>query len=194
MKPKTSVILSELKEHIPFTLTATLIAVILIIFLRKTDMESLFHILHPLHLFVSAIVSSAIYYKYKKGFISALLIGVISSIVIGSLSDILLPYLGGQIFQLKTSFHLPLIEEPLIILSAAFVGSVLGIATKLTKLPHFIHVFLSIFASLFYLLAFSSSISLLYFIAVFLIVFIAVLIPCCISDIIFPLLFVRRRH
>jgi len=196
MKLNIKTIFSELKKHIPFTFIATLIAVILVVIIYQKDIlipEPFFYVIHPLHLFVSAIVSAAIFYKYKNNFIYALLIGITGSIIIGSLSDIIFPYLGGAIFQLKTSFHLSLIEKPLIILSVVIIGSVIGITTKLTKIPHFLHVFLSVFASLLYLLAFSISLNLIHFTAAFLIVFIAVLIPCCISDIIFPLLFINKK-
>lgn len=197
MKNKIELTLSELKNHIPFTAGATLIAIILTALVYSKEpvvsyIFSLFYIMHPAHIIVSAIASSAIFYKYKNNFFTAVLIGVSGSVIIGSLSDIILPYLGGALFQLKTHFHLSLIEKPVLILSAAIVGSIIGITTKFTKIPHLIHVFLSVFASLFYLLAFSIQVNFLYFIAVSFIVFVAVLIPCCISDIIFPLLFVKE--
>lgn len=190
-------ILHELKHHYPFTFAATTIAIIIIIFIKfslnKEIPESFFHILHPAHLFVSAIVTSALYYKYKKRIFPALLIGLTGSIIIGSLSDIILPWLGGKSLGFNISFHLALIEEPFLILSTAILGSLFGILTKLTKIPHFIHVFLSVFASLFYLTSFTIGINLLQFILSLIIVFIAVLIPCCISDIIFPMLFVKKQ-
>lgn len=197
MKLNTKTILSELKNHIPFTFLATLIAVILIGIIYKKSVlvsNSFFYIIHPLHLFVSAIVSAAIFYKYKNNLAQALLIGITGAIIIGSLSDIIFPYLGGILFQLKTSFHLSLIEKPILIFSTVIIGSIVGIITKFTKTPHFFHVFLSVFASLLYLLAFSTSLNLIHLIAMFFIVFMAVLVPCCISDIIFPLLFVRRKN
>ena len=197
MKLNTKTILSELKNHIPFTFLATLIAVILVGIIYKESVlisESFFYIIHPLHLFVSAIVSAAIFYKYKNNLAQALLIGIAGAIIIGSLSDIILPYLGGTLFQLKTSFHLFLIEKPILTLLVVATGGIIGIITKFTKFPHFFHVFLSVFASLFYLLAFSTSLNFIYFMAIFPIVFIAVLIPCCVSDIVFPLLFIKKNE
>lgn len=194
---KIKIIFLELKHHIPFTFIATLIAALSIGIIYQKGIlisEPFFYVIHPLHLFISAIVSAAIFYKYKNNFIQALLIGITGAIIIGSLSDIILPYLGGILFQLKISFHFSLLEKPLIILSAVIIGSIIGITTKITKIPHFLHVFLSVFASLFYLLAFSTSLNLIHLIVTFFIVFIAVLIPCCISDIIFPLLFVKKNE
>jgi hypothetical protein len=191
-------ILKELKEHAPFTFFATLIAVFLIVIIKfyflKDIPESWFHIMHPGHVFVSALVSAAIFYKYKKNIFYSLIIGISISVIIGSTSDILIPWLGGIIFNLETSFHLPLIEETFLIISTALLGSILGIITKISKEPHFLHVFISVFASLFYLTSFSHNLSYIEFILMILIVFVAVLIPCCMSDIVFPVLLSKTKH
>ena len=187
-------IIHELKHHIPFTLLATLIAVVASLFLFQINIsKTIFEILHPLHIVASAIVTSALFYSYKKNFVYAVFVGVLGAIVVGSLSDVIFPYLGGLIFQFNPIFHFPLIEMPLIILGTAILGGLIGVATGLTKFPHFVHVFLSVFASLFYILAFSSSIGWFYFILAFIVVFISVIIPCCLSDIIFPFLFLGEK-
>jgi len=197
MRFKLKDLTHELKHHAPFTAFATIFAigVVLLIqyYFNKSISENLFDIFHPLHIIASAMVTAGIFYKYKPKIIPALLIGISGAIILGSLSDIILPWIGGNILTLKTTFHLPLIEEPLIILGSALIGSSIGIISKTTKIPHFTHVFLSVFASLFYLLAFSSGITLFYFIATFIIVLIAVIIPCCVSDIIFPFLFLKEK-
>jgi hypothetical protein len=190
-------IIHELKHHLPFTAFATIIAIIMVILfqylLQKQISENLFEIFHPLHIIASSIVTAGIFYKYKSKIIPALLIGITGSIIIGSLSDIILPWLGGNILSLGTSFHLLLIEKPALILAVAIIGSSLGISTKITEMPHFVHVFLSVFASLFYLLAFSSDFNLVYFIGAFLIVLVSVILPCCISDILFPFFFLGKK-
>ncbi len=194
MRPR---IIHELKKHIPFTAIATLIAILITLFIlfgiKKEISQESFHILHPLHVLASALVTAGIFYKYKKNFIQALFIGVLGSVIIGSISDVIFPYLGGLLFNLNIEFHLPLIEMTTLILSTAIIGSILGISLKITRFPHFIHVFLSVFASLFYLLAFSQAFEIIYFIGAFFVVFISVIIPCCISDIIFPFLFLRKK-
>ena len=194
MKPR---IIHELKKHIPFTALATLIAILITLFIifgiKKEISENFFHVLHPLHILASALVTAGIFYKYKKSFIQAVLIGVLGSVITGSISDIIFPYFGGLLFNLNMEFHLPLIEKTILIISTAILGSILGISLKITRFPHFIHVFLSVFASLFYLLAFSQVFKIIYFIGAFFIVFISVIIPCCISDIIFPFLFLRKK-
>lgn len=194
---RTKEILHEVKHHLPFTAFATIIAIILVVLLQylfqKQISENLFEIFHPLHIVASSIVTAGIFYKYKQKLISALLVGMAGSIIIGSLSDIILPWLGGSLLGLGTSFHLLLIEKPALILLSALIGSSIGISTKITKMPHFIHVFLSVFASLFYLLAFSQIFNTFYFIGAFLIVLIAVIIPCCMSDMLFPFFFLGEK-
>lgn len=186
----------EFIEHIPFTAIATLIAVILVVLSLEFTInisENLFEIFHPLHIIFSAFVTSAIYYKYKKNIFQSLIIGLTGSILIGSLSDVILPYLEANLLNLETSFHLPIVESPLIIILASLLGGILGVFLIKTKMPHFLHVFLSVFASLFYITAYSQNLSTIYLIASFFIVFIAVIIPCCLSDIIYPLLFIKDK-
>lgn len=191
---KTKEILIELKEHIPFTLLATILAVIISLTFYKTKLpETLFELVHPLHIGVSAIVTAGIFYKYKQNIFPAILTAITGSIIIGSLSDVIFPYLGGIIFNLNTSFHLPIIENPLLILSVSLLGGLIGLKTKITELPHFIHVFLSVFGSLFYILAFSTF-NLISIFIILGIVFLAVLVPCCISDIVYPLLFIKKKE
>ncbi len=189
-------IIKEIKNHIPFTALAVLISIFAVLFieyfLKKEIDKEVFHIFHFLHLIVSAMVTGALFYKYKPKIAQAFLIGVLGAIIIGSLSDIIFPYLGGVVLGVDLHFHLPLVEETSQTLFFAFLGSLLGIATKKTKIPHFIHVFLSVFASLFYVIVFSVTFEIFYFIGAFFVVLLAVVIPCCLSDIIFPLIFVKN--
>jgi hypothetical protein len=198
MKTKFKQIITELKHHAPFTATATLVAVLMVvIFLYLFNIsipERIFHAFHYSHLVVSAVVTAGIFYKYRPKFILALLIGVTGAVLIGSLSDVLFPFLISSLLGLEVHFHLPLLEETFVVLFFAFAGSLFGALTKVTKTPHFLHVFLSVFASLFYLLVYSSSFLGFYFIFAFFIVFIAVIIPCCLSDIVYPLLFVSSKQ
>ncbi|MBW6442244.1 hypothetical protein K0A97_00475 [Patescibacteria group bacterium] len=189
--------LIELKEHIPFTILATLTGIIITIFClywsKKEISGGLFESIHFLHVIMSAIVTSGIYYKYKKNPLTSILIGTFGAIFMGSLSDILLPWVGGNMIGLQINFHLPLLEMPFIILGISLLGGFIGMKTRITKIPHFIHVFLSVFASLFYILAFSNSFNIAYFIGGFFIVFLSVIIPCCISDILLPFVFIKEK-
>ncbi|MDO8622765.1 MAG: hypothetical protein Q7R52_00810 [archaeon] len=196
MKMKSE-ILHELKEHVPFTAAATLIAVLIMSFLLVKEnlilySLSLFHVFHPAHIFFSSIVSAAIFYHYRKNIFLALVSSISIAIAIGSLSDIIFPYLGSLLFNIPISFHLPAIESPFLIFSVAILGSITGIIWKKTKFPHFIHVLISVFASLLYIFAYSANFSLLTIILIFIITTISVVIPCCLSDIVFPILFQNK--
>jgi hypothetical protein len=194
MNKKIKEIIHELEHHAPFTFFATAIAILFGLTLYKTSLpEIFFEISHQIHVIASSIVTAGIFYKYKKNFCYAIFVGVFGAILIGSLSDIIFPYLGAFFFQLEPHFHLPILEEPTIILGAAIIGSILGILTGYTKFPHFLHVGISVFASLFYLLAFSNNPNPLFLVLSFIIIFISVIIPCCLSDIIFPFLFLGTK-
>lgn len=184
-------IIKELKEHVPFTAGATLVAVVVASFLLiKQNLivqaVSLFYIFHPLHIFFSSIVSTAIFYKYKKNVFLALASGVIISVLVGSISDVIFPYLGSLLFKIPISFHLPAAEEPLIVLSVALFGSAIGLMSVKTKFPHFVHVLISVFASLLYIFAYSTDFSLWTIFLIFIITSVSVVVPCCLSDIVLP--------
>lgn len=187
-------IVKELKEHIPFTAAATLVSVTIMAFLLiKENLIShavqLFYIFHPAHIFFSSIVSAAIFYNYKKNFPLAIISSIIIAIVIGSISDAVFPYLGSFILNIPISFHLPAVENPILIFGVAIFGSTTGIIWRKTKFPHFIHVLISIFASLLYIFAYSANFSFLTIILIFIITTISVIVPCCLSDIVLPIIF-----
>jgi len=192
------VVWKELREHLPFTFFASLVAGVLVVVAFLISEHSvdfvlpLFEVLHPLHVLVSAAATSTIYYKYRKSIVKGIIVGVIGAILIGSLSDVLLPWISGNLFSLHTHFHLPIIEKPFIILGVGIIGALAGIYLGLFKFSHSLHVFLSVFASLFYILAFSIALNTWAIFTISLIVFLAVFIPCCISDIVFPLWLVKR--
>ncbi len=208
-------IVDELKEHLSFTALGAVsgIVIMLIIVLANVPSQvsqTTFHTLHPLHVLFSALATTAMYRKYGNRKIwAAVLIGYSGSIGIASLSDAIIPYLGGTLFGIEMEFHLPFIEAEKIpfigvetwiaVNSAALAGIIIGYLKPTTKLSHSGHVFLSTWASLFYFTAFgvfaasgvAQWIPLLGL--VFLFLFIAVWLPCCVSDIVFPLLFTRGR-
>ncbi|MBU2615858.1 MAG: hypothetical protein KKC19_02030 [Nanoarchaeota archaeon] len=190
-------LIHEVKHHAPFAAVATLVAIGIVLlieyYLQLGVSEESFEIFHPLHVFASAMVTAGIFYKYKPKMIPALLIGISGAIIMGSLSDVVFPWIGGNLLNLKTTFHLPLIEEPLVILVSALIGSFVGAKTKITDVPHFVHVGLSVFASLFYLLAFSPGFNISYLAVSFVITFVAVIVPCCVSDILYPFFFLGKK-
>ncbi len=193
----TNKILHELKEHIPFTIIASILAIVIAVIIsqltRYQYSENIFESFHVLHLLVSAFATTTVYYKYKKSIPMSILVGITGAIIIGTFSDVIFPYLSALILNLQPSLHIPIIEKPILLLSTALIGTLLGIKIKHNKFPHLIHVFLSTFASLFYLISFATTNTLLLWMIATLIIFVVVLIPCCLSDIIFPLLFIRNK-
>ena len=200
----------ELKRHTPFTALGAVTGVIIMVIIVLRDVpasisQATFYTLHPIHVILSALVTTAMYKRYSHGRIWAvILIGYAGSIGIATISDAIIPYLGGALLHVEIGFHVPFIETgkiPFIgvvkwklINSLALAGIAFGYWKDVTKFPHFGHVLLSTWASLFYFTAFGIArwIPLLPFIFLFL--FLAVWIPCCLSDIVFPLLFTRDTH
>lgn len=206
-----TLILKELRHHGPFTLFGALGSVALILLIRfwapdflSTDRaKDLFELSHPLHVVLSAMVTAAIFRNYKAkskhswtGWLSVIAVGYIGSIGIATLSDCLIPYWAELFLGMEHAHvHIGIIEMPLIINFAALLGIDLTYWNPKTHFPHAGHVLLSMAASLFHILrtqagAFSVFEGLL--IALFL--FVAVWIPCCLSDIVFPLLFIRKEN
>jgi len=187
-------IAKELKRHTPFTAlgAATGIVIMVVIVLGHVSSgisHTIFYTLHPIHVVLSALATTAMYMRYGRGKIwVAILIGWTGSIGIATISDAIIPYLGGSLLHVQMEFHVPFMEEWWINL-LALAGVAIGYWKQVTRVPHFGHVLLSTWASLFYFTAFgiASWIPLLPFIFLFL--FLAVWIPCCMSDIVYPLLF-----
>ena len=201
-------IATELKEHAPFTAIGAVTGIILMVVIVFAHIpspisEAAFYTLHPLHVLLSALVTTAMYTRHSKGKLwAAILIGYSGSVGICTLSDAIIPYLEGTAFNIQISFHLPFIEtekipflgiaEWQVINSAAFIGIVLGYWKNITKVPHSGHVLVSTWASLFYFTAFGVANWIPLLPLIFLFLFLAVWIPCCLSDIVFPLLFIRE--
>jgi len=190
-------IAKELKRHAPFTALGAVSGIIIMAIIVYGNVPSqvsyiAFYTLHPIHVVLSALVTTAMYARYKRCKLwSALLIGWTGSIGIATISDAVIPYLAGGLLNVPMEFHIPFIEKWWINL-AALAGVAICYWKPVTKMPHFGHVLLSTWASLFYFTAFGIAnwIPLLPFIFLFL--FLAVWIPCCTSDIAYPLLFVGR--
>jgi hypothetical protein len=189
----------ELKEHAPFTALGAVTGIIIMVVVVLGNIPShisqtAFLVAHPGHVLLSALVTTAMYARYKKGKLWAvILIGWTGSIGIATISDAIIPYLSGTLLHAQMEFHVPFIEEWWINL-VALGGIAIGYWKQTTKIPHFGHVLLSTWASLFYFTAFGVAdwIHLLPY--VFLFLFLSVWIPCCTSDIIYPLLFVGKER
>ncbi len=192
-------IIHELKEHTPFTALGAVTGVIIIAVIAWANVPPdvsrvMFFTLHPLHVVLSAAATTVMYRKYGGGRLwKTILVGYVGAIGVATTSDALIPYLGGTLLGIEIELEIPFINEWWLINPAALLGIAIAYLRPLTKLPHFGHVLLSTWASLFYFTAFSGAewLGLLHFIFLFL--FLAVWLPCCISDIVFPLLFTRGK-
>lgn len=197
----------ELKKHLPFSILSTCLAIIVIGFLSiiigNTQLpyvgKELFHIFHPLHILVSAATTTAMYWIHRRKVINAIIIGILGAIVICSLSDIIFPFLGGSLLSVKMHFHLCVLEHPLILIPFLLVGVIAGFVSpevieNSTIYSHSAHILLSTMASLLYLISFGFAEWMHFIGPVFVIVVLVVLIPCCLSDIVFPLIFIKEKE
>ena len=193
----------ELKGHAPFTILGAFTGVLLLIIIMLAGLleaihevdEPIFFVLHPAHVFLSAWVTTALYMKYgsKKLWIAGI-IGLTGSLGIATLSDSVIPFLSEIFLQLPHAHaHIGFIEEPIITISPAILGTILGYFIKITKFPHLGHVLLSTWASLFHIIMALGATVLWWQVGgIFLFLFLAVWLPCCLSDIIYPLLFMKK--
>jgi len=197
-------ILKELKEHAPFTAFGAISGILIMIFFRNIPAKaaySIFYTLHPAHVLLSALVTASMYELHKCAstrshcnILILLAIGFVGSIGIATLSDSIIPYAGEVLLNMPhRHVHIGFIEKWWLIIPLALVGIAIAYFKPSTKFPHYAHVFLSTWASLFHILmARGGDLHWSAYIAVFGFLFIAVWLPCCISDIIFPLLFVKN--
>ena len=199
-------IIKELRNHAPFTIFGALTGMVVMAFCWRLPFKvayNIFYILPPLHVFLSALVTASMYKLYKgehvKGKCSLwtlIIIGYVGSIGIATMSDSVIPYLGEHMLGLPDrGLHLGFIEKWWLVNPLAFLGIAVAYFKPSTKFPHAGHVLLSTWASLFHIImALGAVLSLFFYIAIFFFLFISVWIPCCVSDIIFPLLFVKSKE
>jgi hypothetical protein len=191
-------IVYELKRHAPFTALGALtgiilMAIVVFVGLSHETSHTTFHVLHPVHILLSALVTTAMYRRYGGNIAAAVGIGFVGSVAICSMSDIVFPYLGGGLLGFPITLHVCLIEHPWLIALSALAGIGIGLLRPWTRFSHAGHMLLSTYASLFYLTTWGGPANWVPLLPlIFLILFVAVWIPCCLSDIVFPLLFVRK--
>ena len=208
-REKIKNIVVELKKHAPFTLFGALTGIVLMLLFKNIEHQTsktLFYAFHPAHVLLSAMVTASIFQLHTKRrkFIMVLLIGFFGSIGIATLSDSLIPYVGELLLGMHvhvhshehTSFgehaHIGFIEGWYLVIPAAVAGVLIAYLRPKTKFPHAGHVLLSTWASSFHMLmAMAGQLSAWRAVGSFGFLFLAVWLPCCVSDIVFPLLFVR---
>ncbi|MBP7341967.1 MAG: hypothetical protein KA957_06620 [Syntrophaceae bacterium] len=199
---KTSFVAIELKAHAPFTAFGTVTGIVIraVFFLFRFPGEissTLFWTMHPLHVLLSALVTTAMYRLHSGGGVwRTILIGYFGSVGIATLSDSLIPFAGEWLLDLPyRGIHLGFIEKWWLVNPLALAGIGLGFVISHTKIPHAGHVLLSTWASLFHILmALGTSLDVFTMILIAVFLFLAVWIPCCTSDIVFPLLWIKKEN
>lgn len=203
------IILKELKTHAPFTIFGTITGIIIMLFSLKLPYKvsyNIFYVLHPLHVFLSALVTAAMYklhtcsstgmncIKGKCNFWVLTIIGYVGSVGIATISDSLIPYAAEALLGMPNrGIHIGFIEKWWLVNPLAVMGILVAYYKPTTKFPHSMHVLLSTWASLFHMIMAKIDIlSWFSYIAIFIFLFLAVWIPCCVSDIVFPLLFIKN--
>lgn len=203
-------IFKELKSHAPFTIFGTVTGIVIMAFTLRLPYETsynIFYVLHPLHVFLSALVTAAMYklhtcqrigsncIKGKCNFWALTIIGYLGSVGIATISDSLIPYVAESMLGMPNrGIHLGFIEKWWLVNPLAFLGIIIAWARPRTKFPHAGHVLLSTWASLFHMIMARIEIAGWFsYVAIFIFLFLAVWLPCCVSDIVFPLLFVKEH-
>jgi hypothetical protein len=201
-------ITNELKRHAPFTSFGALTGILIIIVSFRIPKEisfKIFYVLHPIHVVLSALVTASIYKlhtcdritkKCIKGQCNLwilMLIGYVGSVGIATLSDSIIPYLAEILLDMPhREVHLGFIEKWWLVNPLAVFGIIFAYFKPTTKIPHAGHVLLSTWASLFHILmAMGNALPWYSYVALFIFLFLAVWAPCCLSDIVFPMLFVK---
>ncbi len=219
-------IVTELREHAPFTLFGAATGILAMLLFAKAPTEvshGLFRVFHPLHVILAATVTASLYRLYEKGkgFFVVLLVGYIGAVGTATLSDSVLPYFGESLLGVsvpteakvhshaddqeaghgheaesgRPEIHLGFIEEWYLVNPAAILGVLIAWCRPRTKLPHAGHILVSTWASSFHILMNTHrELSPVLLLGAFVVLFIAVWLPCCFSDIIFPMFFVRSPH
>lgn len=205
MRARLGALAVEFAHHLPYTLISSLIAMGAVWYFGVTQLPKLteaglvpwtwsFHILHPMHLALSAIATTSVFWHHERRLLKALVVGFFGTVIPCGLSDYIFPFVGGHSLGQPVELHICLLEEPKLILPFVVLGVLAGLLFEerlsgSSVFSHGAHVFVSSLASLLYLVSFGftawlTDIHLVF--PVFLIVVIAVWIPCCLSDIVVP--------
>lgn len=191
----------ELRLHAPFTTFGAVTGVIIMMaayLIQPPDgiLLNSFWMLHPMHVVLSALVTTGVYRTHSRGgLLKSMAVGYVGSIGIATLSDCVIPYLGEIALGLPNpGLHLGFWEKWWLVNPLALLGITIGYVRPKTHVPHAGHVLLSTWASLFHILAaLRGQLDLFHLLMIGPFLFVAVWVPCCTSDIVFPLLFSEEK-
>jgi len=204
MRTQSRHILEELQQHLPYTIFSVAVGMIALGVLTvliegerfPQASQNLFHVFHPLHILFSATATTAMFWRHDKKLLKAVSIGFVGAIVLCGISDIFIPFIAGYLLGVKMQLHIGIVAHPMLILPflffGMFMGFVLPTVVESTIFSHAAHVLISSMASIFYLVSFGVTEWIPVGGMVFIYMVLAVMVPCCTSDIVFPLLLVKK--
>jgi len=167
----------------------------------KGAFHDIFHAFHPIHVLFSATATTAMFRRYDKKIYKAVIVGAVGTLGVCAVSDIFFPYIGGIFSGIEMDLHVCIVQHPMTVVPFAVFGIIVGLFAadvfaerQSTIFSHSGHIFISTMVSLLYLTAYGFQDWMHDMFAVFVIIALAVLVPCCISDIIFPLLFANPQN
>ena len=206
MRRRWNAVVIELAHHLPYTMVSSLIAMVVVWYFGMLQMRQhpdgawvadvrwSFHVLHPLHVCLSAITTTAVFWHFERKLARALAFGIFGSVVPCGFSDYVVPFIGGRILGQPMQLHICLIEHPMLILPFLVMGLLGGVLFEEpisggSVFSHGAHVFVSSLAALMYLVSFGftgwmTDVQMVF--PVLLVVIAAVWIPCCVGDIVIP--------
>jgi len=203
-------LIGELKEHVPFTIFSACMGLTLVGILTYLAVLSnadgfvdasrdLFHVFHPVHLLLSATATTAMFRKHEKKVLKAVVVGLVGSLGICGISDMCIPFLGGSLLGIEMQLHMCILIHPSVVVPFILLGILCGLGAaetieKSTVYSHAGHVLVSSMASILYLVSYGLTEWVHVIGAVFIITVLAVMVPCCISDVVFPLLMVSSKE
>ena len=209
-----NLIAAEFAHHLPYTIIGSLISMAGIWWFGSQHLESghsallfqqaraSFHLFHPLHICLSAIATTSLFWRYERNIARAVWVGAWGTTLPCGLSDYVFPYIGGRLLGQPMELHVCIVKEPQLFFSFLALG-ILGGFWAESRLrgshlfSHGAHVLVSSAASLLYLVSFgftSWMTDVQNIFPVFAIIVLAVWVPCCISDIIIPVATAHRGH
>ena len=211
MTARWKLVVQEFTHHFPYTVIGSLIAMAGVWGFGTQQLHdgrpeellaqarASFHLFHPLHICLSAIATTSLFWRYERHLLRAVVIGALGTIIPCGLSDYFFPYVGGLLLGQPMQLHVCIIDHPQLFFPFLALGIIGGFwaEERLTGshlFSHGAHVFVSSAASLLYLVAFGFTAWMTdarFVFPALAIIVLAVWVPCCISDIVVPTTTVR---
>jgi len=196
-------ILDELAHHLPFSGGSVVAAIgfaglLTWLGMGQERLHDVFHLLHPVHLLISATATAAMFWRHDRRWKQAIAVVILATIPLCSFSDIVLPYLGGRWLGRPMELHICILEDPLLVWPFVFLGVGCGIlaekyVSRSTFYSHSAHVLVASMAGAIYFTGFGQGSWIMLIGWLLLLLIVCVMIPCVLHDIVIPLAFAARK-